>query len=62
MSPQTMSGFMSIQGGPPSASDIASQMMSQLDTITFDDLCQDARAKGLGTARAKPPQPPRVVV
>ncbi|MBN9487314.1 MAG: Rrf2 family transcriptional regulator [Alphaproteobacteria bacterium] len=37
-------------------------MMSQLDTITFDDLCQDARAKGLGTARAKPPQPPRVVV
>ena len=38
------------------------EMMSQLDTITFDDLCQDARAKGLGTARAKPPQPPRVVV
>jgi Rrf2 family transcriptional regulator, iron-sulfur cluster assembly transcription factor len=37
-------------------------MMMQLDTITIDDLCQRARAKGLGVALAKPPQPTRVVV
>ncbi len=37
-------------------------MMMQLDTITIDDLCQRARAKGLGVPMAKPSQPTRVVV
>jgi Ca2+-binding EF-hand superfamily protein len=47
MAPQTMSGFMSIQGGPPSASDIASQMMSSLDTNGDGVISQDeAQATG----------------
>ena len=37
-------------------------MMMHLDTITIDDLCQRARAKGLNIARARPQQPSRVVV
>ena len=32
-------------------------MMSQLDTITIEDLCQRARAKGLDRPPAKAPQP-----
>ena len=47
MAPQTMSGFMSIQGGPPSASDIAAQMMSSLDTNGDGVISQDeAQATG----------------
>lgn len=37
-------------------------MMMQFDTITIDDLCQRARAKGLGAVKMKPHHPPRVVV
>ena len=36
------------------------EMMGQLDTITIEDLCQRARAKGLGGQAAKP-QAPAVV-
>ncbi|HEY6980374.1 Rrf2 family transcriptional regulator [Reyranella sp.] len=37
-------------------------MMMHLDTITIDELCQRAHAKGLNVARAKPQLPSRVVV
>jgi len=37
-------------------------MMMQFDAITIDDLCQRARARGLGAVRIKPHPPPRVVV
>jgi hypothetical protein len=30
-------------------------MMTQLDTITIEDLCQRARAKGLAAIATKPP-------
>jgi Ca2+-binding EF-hand superfamily protein len=47
MAPQTMSGFMSIQGGPPSAPDIAAQMISSLDTNGDGVISQDeAQATG----------------
>ena len=32
------------------------EMMTQLDTITIDDLCQKARAKGLDRPPVKTPQ------
>ena len=32
------------------------EMMTQLDTITIDDLCKRARAKGLDQPPAKTPQ------
>ena len=37
-------------------------MMMQLDIVTIDDLCQRARAKGLGAVKMKSHPPPRVVV
>ncbi|HYD08088.1 MAG TPA: Rrf2 family transcriptional regulator [Reyranella sp.] len=37
------------------------EMMTQLDTITFDDLCQRARAKGLERPSAKATLPSRAV-
>ena len=37
-------------------------MMMQLDIVTIDDLCQRARAKGLGSVKMKSHPPPRVVV
>ena len=51
MAPQTMSGFMSIQGGPPSASDIASQMMSSLDT-NGDGVISEDEAQATGRQNA----------
>lgn len=51
MSPQTLSGFMSIQSGPPSASDIAAQMMSSLDTNGDGVISQD-EAQATGSANA----------
>lgn len=37
-------------------------MMSQLDTITIEELCQQARAKGLRTGpTSRSPHPPQVV-
>jgi hypothetical protein len=36
-------------------------MMTQLDTITIDELCQRARAKGLDRPPMKAAQPSQVV-
>jgi DNA-binding IscR family transcriptional regulator len=38
----------------PTWEKLREDMMTQLDTITIEDLCQRARAKGLGVQPAKP--------
>jgi len=41
----------------PTWEKLREEMMTQLDTITIEDLCQRARAKGLDRPPAKAPQP-----
>ena len=42
----------------PTWEQLREEMMTQLDTITIDDLCQRARAKGLDPAKTPAQRPP----